>query len=76
MSPEPAPLSANSIQLFRKVPEFFQQVKAEVMRVTWPSRRELTMTTAMVFLMVLVVALFFFFVDGAIMVARRFVLGF
>jgi preprotein translocase subunit SecE len=76
VSPEPAPLSANSVQLFRKVPEFFQQVKAEVKRVTWPSRRELTMTTAMVFLMVLVVALFFFFVDEAIIFARRVVFGF
>ena len=67
---------ANSVQLFRKVPEFFQQVKQEVMRVTWPTRKELTMTTSMVFLMAFVVALFFFVVDEALSYAVRLVLDF
>ena len=67
--------SANSLQLFRKVPEFFREVKAEVLRVTWPTRKELTLTTSMVFLMVFVVALFFFFVDKAISYAVSLVLN-
>ena len=66
---------ANSVQLIRKLPEFFQQVKQEVMRVTWPSRKELTMTTSMVFLMVVAVAIFFFFVDEALSYAVRLVLN-
>ena len=56
----------NSVQVFRKVPEFFREVRQEVMRVTWPTRKELTLTTSMVFLMVFVVALFFFVVDEAL----------
>ena len=42
---------------------FFQQVRAEIGKVTWPSRRETTITTLMVFVMVILAALFFFAVD-------------
>ncbi len=44
-------------------------------RVTWPTRKELTQTTAMVFLMALTVAVFFFLVDEALGVFVRLVLG-
>jgi preprotein translocase subunit SecE len=64
----------NSVQLFRKVPEFFREVRQEVSRVTWPTRKELTLTTSMVFLMAFVVALFFFVVDEALSYAVRLVL--
>ena len=37
--------------------EFFRQVRQEVSRVTWPTRKELTITTAMVFVMAFVVAI-------------------
>jgi preprotein translocase subunit SecE len=43
--------------------EFIQQVRQETARVTWPSRKETMVTTAMVFLMVFVAATFFFGVD-------------
>jgi preprotein translocase subunit SecE len=42
---------------------FMQQVRAEVAKVTWPTRRETMITTIMVFLMVLLAAVFFFAVD-------------
>ena len=42
---------------------------------TWPSRKELTQTTLMVFLMALTVAVFFFLVDEALGVFLRFALG-
>jgi preprotein translocase subunit SecE len=42
---------------------FMQQVRAEVAKVTWPTRRETMITTVMVFLMVLLAAIFFFAVD-------------
>lgn len=38
---------------------FFQQVRAETAKVTWPSRRETLITTAMVFVMVILAAIFF-----------------
>ena len=43
--------------------EFVQQVRREVAKVTWPTRRETTVSTVMVFVFVVLAALFFFFVD-------------
>jgi preprotein translocase subunit SecE len=43
--------------------QFIQQVRAEVAKVVWPSRRETTITTGMVFVMATIFALFFFSVD-------------
>ena len=55
--------------------EFLRQVRQEVSRVTWPTRKELTQTTLMVFLMAVTVAVFFFLVDEALSVLVRFLLG-
>lgn len=55
--------------------EFFRQVRQEVSRVTWPTRKETGVTTAMVFVMVFVAAMFFFVVDQILSQAVRFVLG-
>ncbi|MEN8919101.1 MAG: preprotein translocase subunit SecE [Octadecabacter sp.] len=43
--------------------QFIQQVRAEVGKVVWPSRREVTLTTIMVLIMAAVMALFFTLVD-------------
>lgn len=43
--------------------QFLQQARAEIAKVTWPTRREVMMTTVMVFMLALAAALFFFFVD-------------
>ncbi len=45
---------------------FMQQVRAEVARVVWPTRKETAITTVMVFLMAAVAALFFFLVDQVV----------
>ena len=45
--------------------EFVQQVRQELARVTWPTRKETMITTAMVFAMVFIAAAFFFVVDQA-----------
>ena len=55
--------------------EFLRQVRQEVGKVTWPTRKETGVTTAMVFLMVIVAAIFFFLVDVALGHLVRFVLG-
>ncbi|MFC7050198.1 preprotein translocase subunit SecE [Emcibacter nanhaiensis] len=43
--------------------EFVRQVRQEVSKVTWPTRKETTVTTIMVFIMAFVMAVFFFLVD-------------
>jgi preprotein translocase subunit SecE len=55
--------------------EFLRQVRQEVGRVTWPSRKETTVTTAMVFAMVIAAAIFFFLVDLGLGHLVRLVLG-
>jgi preprotein translocase subunit SecE len=55
--------------------QFFQQVRQEVAKVTWPTRRETTVSTLMVFVMVIVAAIFFFVVDQVLSVAVRFIMG-
>jgi preprotein translocase subunit SecE len=55
--------------------QFIQQVRAEVAKVTWPTRRETMITTVMVFVMVLAAAIFFFAADQILSWAVSFVLG-
>jgi preprotein translocase subunit SecE len=43
--------------------EFLQQVRTEVSKVTWPTRRETIITTVMVLLMSIAAALFFLAAD-------------
>jgi preprotein translocase subunit SecE len=43
--------------------QFIQQVRAEVAKIVWPTRRETGITTIMVFVMATIFALFFFSVD-------------
>jgi preprotein translocase subunit SecE len=43
--------------------QFIQQVRAEVAKVVWPTRREVMLTTVMVFIMAALTAAFFALVD-------------
>jgi preprotein translocase subunit SecE len=55
--------------------EFMRQVRQEVSKVTWPTRKETTMSTVMVFIMVTFLALFFFLVDQVLSLGVRGILG-
>jgi preprotein translocase subunit SecE len=55
--------------------QFYQQVRQEVSKVTWPSRKETTVTSAMVFVMVIVVSLFFLVVDYILGAGVSYILG-
>ena len=56
--------------------EFFRQVRTEVSKVTWPSRKETTLTTTMVFAMVAMASIFFLLVDLGLSQAISLILGF
>ena len=43
--------------------KFLQEVRAEGQKVTWPTRKETTVTTLMVFVMVFVASIFFLLAD-------------
>jgi preprotein translocase subunit SecE len=55
--------------------KFLQEVREETNKVTWPSRKETMITTAMVFVMVAVASIFFLLADQVIRMAVTFVLG-
>ena len=45
---------------------FMRDVRAEATKVTWPTRRELVISTIMVVIMVLVASMFFLGVDAVL----------
>ena len=55
--------------------EFLRQVRQEVGRVTWPTRKETTVTTMMVFVMVFVASIFFLLADQIMRFGVSFLLG-
>ena len=55
--------------------KFLQEVRAEADKVTWPTRRETTITTIMVFVMVAVSSVLFLVADQIIRLVITFILG-
>ena len=55
--------------------QFIQQTRAEISKVVWPTRREVTVTTAMVFVMAALAAIFFSLVDLGIRGGLQMLLG-
>lgn len=55
--------------------QFIRQVRQEVTKVTWPSRKETAVTTAMVFVMVALAAIFLTTVDWVFAELIQLVLG-
>lgn len=55
--------------------QFIQQVRGEVAKVVWPSRREVILTTVMVFIMAALTATFFSLVDMTIRFGLTQILG-
>jgi len=55
--------------------KFLQEVRTETEKVTWPSRRETGITTAMVFVMVAIAAVFFLVIDQIVRIVVTFILG-
>ena len=67
----PAEGRRKRVGLFR----FLQEVREETRKVTWPSRRETAITTAMVFVMAAVMSIFFLVADQIIRLLVTTVLG-
>jgi preprotein translocase subunit SecE len=55
--------------------KFLQEVRAVAQKVTWPTRKETTVTTIMVFVMVVVASIFFLLADQVMRIAVSFLLG-
>jgi preprotein translocase subunit SecE len=55
--------------------EYFQQVRNEIKKITWPSRKETMVSTVAVFIMVTIAAIFLFLADQVMAFLVRFLLG-
>jgi len=55
--------------------QFLREVRTEGSKVTWPTRRETMISTAMVFVMVVLAAIFFFVVDEALSFGVKLIFG-
>jgi len=55
--------------------EFVRQVRQEVSKVTWPTRKETIVTTILVFLMVFICATFFLVIDRILAWSISLILG-
>ncbi|CAK0777008.1 preprotein translocase subunit SecE [Azospirillaceae bacterium] len=72
--PENAPQKTKTMNKLN-VTEFARGVRTEVARVTWPSRKETMVTTGMVFVMVVLSAVFFLIVDQILSIVVRTLFG-
>ena len=55
--------------------QFIQQVRSEVSKVVWPTRREVLLTTVMVFIMSALAAVFFAIIDLGIRYGLQGIIG-
>lgn len=55
--------------------EFFRQVRAEMKKIVWPSRKETSMSAVAVFFMVTICAVFLFLTDQILSFIIRLILN-
>ncbi len=55
--------------------QFLQQVRTEVSKVVWPTRREVLLTTVMVFILSALASTFFSLVDMVIRTGLHYIIG-
>src|ERR1700744_3116123 len=81
-----APASALAAEAATAAPErkkppfnparFMREVRAEAGKITWPSRKETTITSVMVFIMVIITSVFFAVVDTVLHFVINYILRF
>ena len=55
--------------------QFLRQVKQEVKKVSWPTKKEVVQTSTMVLILVAIAATFFFFIDQILGWLVKLILG-
>ena len=69
-------MKEKEVFMFGKIVTFFEQVKQEMGKVVWPTRRETISSSIMIVVLSVVTALFFFLVDSFFAWAMKFVFNF
>jgi len=61
--------------MFEKVKQFLKEVKSELKKVVWPTRKDTIASTSVVVILVLIIALFLGLVDFGLSRVIRIILG-
>jgi preprotein translocase subunit SecE len=61
--------------VWEKIIKFFYEVKAELKKINWPTRKETVASTSVVLVIVLIIAVFLFIVDQGLSFLIRIILG-
>lgn len=57
--------------MFSKISDFLKNVRAELKNVTWPARKDVKASTAVVIALVMISAVYFWIVDSALAMMIR-----
>jgi len=70
-------LEVSDLEIWQKInpAQFVREVRQEASKVTWPTRRETAVSTAMVFVFCMIAAIFFFLVDQVLQLGVQFLFG-
>ena len=61
--------------MWGKIIQFFHEVKAELKKVNWPTRKETIASTSVVLVIVFIIAVFLFIADQGLSFLIRIILG-
>lgn len=61
--------------MFGKIVKFLKEVRAELAKVTWPTRRELIGSTIVTIVVTLIISVFIGIVDRLLAIASRTIFG-
>ncbi len=68
-------MAASLAQRAGRITRFFKEVRGELRKVTWPSRRETVLYTSVVVVTVILVAALVWIIDGVLSQLLRLIIG-
>ncbi len=63
------------MRFFKRIGKFLQEVKSELKKVNWPTRREFSVFTGIVLSAVVVIGIFFWIMDSIFIAILQLVIG-
>lgn len=63
------------MRFFKRMSKFLQEVKSELKKVNWPTRREFGVFTGIVLSAVVVIGIFFWILDSIFLAVLQLVIG-
>ncbi len=62
------------VPYYKKIQRYVHEIKVEMKKVNWPSRRDLSVFTGVVLLAILVIGIFFWILDTGFTAALRLII--